>query len=174
MNGNGLVHDLERTSTRWPVASAARVDRFIKQKVGDAATVQSRRVLAAANAELANRALRRFFELLYDETADGALCNLGQDGRVLIAAPWSRTRHAAYGLTDHAARVLRSVITARLAAMPWRFQIMHLDADSGRWCVNLKHYGNLPAALDWLAQHGAVTSDLWLKHNDAMPRRGRR
>lgn len=172
MNGNGLVKDLERTSARWPAATAARVDKFIKQKVGDAAGVQSRRVLAAANAELANRALHRFFELLYDETADGVLCNIGEEGRVLIPAPWSRTRHDAYGLTDHGARVLRSIMTARLAAMPWRFQVMHLDAAAGRWRVNLKHYGNLAAALGWLDQW-PVTADLWLKHNDAMPRRGR-
>ena len=102
ISGTALHDELERTTQRWPVATMAKVDKFVKAAVGDAAAVQSRRVLAAAQAELANRAMRRFVELLYDETEGGAnLWNVGDGGRVLIPTPWSRTRHASYGLTDH-------------------------------------------------------------------------
>ena len=170
MNGNGLVKDLERTAQRWPVASAARVDKFVRGAVGAAAAVQSRRVLAGAQAELCNRALRRFVELLYDETDGGRLVNLGGGGRILIPAPWSRTRHAAYGLTDHSRRVLRGVLVAKLDVLPPRYRLLTCEAQS--WYVNLDSYGNVGAALGWLRKH-TFTADDWLKHNDAMPRRGR-
>lgn len=98
MTGNGkqLVGELERTAARWP-AAAAKVDKFVRAKVEQAASVQSRRVLAGAQAELCNRALRCFLELCYEETEAGTLCNLGVGG-VVLPSPWSRTKHADYGL----------------------------------------------------------------------------
>lgn len=170
MNGNGLVKDLERTAARWPVASAAKVDRFVKDKVSAAAAVQSRRVLAVAQAELCNRAMRRFVELLYDETDAGRLVNLGDNGRILIPAPWSRTRHRAYGLSDHSRRVLRAVLLAKLQAVAPRYRL--LTCEGRQWYVNLDSFGNGGAAAGWLRSRGTVTADDWLKHNDAMPRRG--
>ena len=170
MNGNGLVRDLERTSARWPLATAAKVDRFVKNKVGAAAEVQSRKVAAAAQAELANRAMRRFVELVYDETSEGVLCNLGDGGRVLLPAPWSRTRHRAYGLSDHGARVLRIIITAKLDAMPAKYRL--LTCEGGRWYLNME-FGSLGAGLGWLRSRGKVSPDDWLRANDALPRRGR-
>ena len=171
MNGNGLVHDLERTSARWPLAAAAKVDAFVKQKVAAAAGVQSRRVLAGAQAELCNRALTRFFELLFDETATGRLCNLGDGGRIRIPTPWSRTRHADYGLSDHGGRVLRSVVMQQLGSLPTFASPLYLD--DGAWHVNLRRFADLPAALAWLGKH-PVTADAWLLANDALPRRGGR
>ena len=170
MNGNGLVRDLERTSARWPLATAARVDKFMRGKVAAAAGIQSRKVLAAASAELGNRALQRFVELLYDETDGGRLANLGDGGRILIPAPWSRTRHRAYGLSDHGARVLRSIITAKLDAMPPRYRL--LTCEGGRWYLNME-FGSLGAGLGWLRSRGKVSPDDWLRANDALPRRGR-
>jgi hypothetical protein len=171
MNGNGMVKDLERTSARWPAAAAAKVDTFVRRRVGAAAEVQSRRVLAGAQAELGNRALRRFFELLYDETATGRLCNLGDGGRILIAAPWSRTRHAAYGLTDHGGRVLRACLMAQLQALPTFASPLFLAG--GRWHVNLRKYADLAPALAWLDKW-PISADAWLRANDSLPRRGGR
>ena len=169
MNGNGLVRSLERTATRWPLAAAARVDTFVKQRVSEAAGVQSRRVLAAAQAELANRALRRFIELLYETGADGRLYNVADDGRALIAAPWSRTQHAAYGLTDHQGRVLRRVLASKLASLGWRWRLFVLDRRGPR--VKLGIFSDAAAALDWLDRF-PVTADEWLQASDTMPRRG--
>jgi hypothetical protein len=171
MNGSGgLVHQLEQTAARWPMAAAAQLDTFVKRAVSDAAAVQSRRVLASAQAELCNRALRRFLELLYDETPGGRLANISPDGRVLIAAPWSRRQYAAYGLTDHGGRVLRSIFVRQLAALPSWTRPLHLDGK--QWHVNVRKYPDLPAALAWL-DRWPVTPDVWLAANDAMPRRGR-
>jgi hypothetical protein len=168
---NGLAYhdELKRTSQRWPVATAAKVDRFLRDSIGDAAAVQSRRVLAAAQAELDNRALRRFCEMLYEERRTGELWNVGDGGQILIPTPWSRTRYAAYGLTDHGGRVLRSIMVWRLGALPayrrW------LELDGGRWYLNLRYYGTHQAAKEWMREW-AITGDLWLEHNDRLPRRG--
>ena len=170
MNANGLVRDLERTATRWPLAAAARVDTFVKQRVSEAAGVQSRRVLAAAQAELCNRALRRFIELLYEVGPDGRHYNVDADGRALVAAPWSRTRHADYGLTDHQGRVLRRALAVKLGGLARHLRLFILDRRGPRLRLGL--YSDLTAALGWLDTY-PVTADDWLKANDAMPRRGR-
>ena len=170
VNGKALEHDLRSTAARWPLASAAKVDRYVKDRVAAGAAVQSRKVAAGANAELGNRAMRRFVELLYDESDGGRLVNLGDGGRVLLPAPWSRTRHRAYGLSDHTRRVLRVVLVAKLDALPPKYRLLTCEAQS--WYVNLDSFGTLPAALGWLRKH-TVTADDWLRANDALPRRGR-
>ena len=172
MNGNGVAFrdELERTAQRWPAAAAAKVDAFVKRSVADAAALQSRRVLAAAHAELCNRALRRFLELVFDQTPGGRLANIGDGGRILIPTPWSRRQHAAYGLTDHGGRVLRVLFLGELNNTASWAQPLYLER--GQWCVNLRKYGDLAAALAWLDRH-QVTADTWLAVNDAMPRRGR-
>lgn len=143
----------------------------MRTAVADSAAHQSRRVIAAANAELCNRAVGSFLAQLYDETADGVLCNLAVGGRIIIATPWSRTQHAAYGLTDHGARVLRAVIAEQLQRLPFSRTLLWLER--GRWHLNLRYYGSLAAAQTWLHEW-PVTADAWLRHNDALPRRGRK
>ncbi len=164
-----LHDDLQRTVKRWPAATAANVDQFVRSRVNQAAAVQSGRILATANAELANRALTRFIELLYDG-AGGTLYNVAVDGRIKIAAPWSRTRYADYGLSDHGARVLRSVITWRLAQLPSKHQL--LWCNGSRWFLNLARFPDLAAAGAWLGQF-PVTPELWHSHNETLPRRRR-
>ena len=44
--GNALHDELRRTVDRWPQAATATVSRWSRQKVGEMATAQSRRVLA--------------------------------------------------------------------------------------------------------------------------------
>ena len=170
MNGVALRDELERTAVRWPLATAAKVDTFVKGRVAALAGVQSRRVLAAAQAELCNRALRRFFELLYDQTPGGRYANIGPAGRVRIAAPWSRRQYAAYGLTDHGSRILRSIFVHQLSARPPMRR--PLEVEGGAWFVNLRKFPDLAAALAWLDQW-PVSADLWLEHADSLPRRGR-
>lgn len=170
-NGKPLVGELERTAQRWPLAAAAKVDKFVRREVQHAAEIQSRRVLAAAQAELCNRALARFIELCYDETESGTLANLGVGGVVLLPTPWSRTRHASYGLTDHGARLLRLLLLQQLDRQPPPRQLLVYGA--GRWVINLRRYPHLAAAQTWLAAT-QITPDAWLRANDGLPRRGRK
>lgn len=172
VNGKALTSELERTAQRWPVAAAAKVDRFVRSKVQHVAEVQSRLVLASAQAELCNRALKRFVELCYEETEAGTLCNLGVGGVVLLPTPWSRTRYASYGLTDQGGRVLRALLVAQLRQqLPPSRRLLRYGG--GKWAVNLAAYPHLPAALAWL-EACAVTPDQWLRANDTLPKRGRK
>lgn len=170
MNGTALHGELERTTQRWPVATAAKVDRFVKERVQAATQVQSRKVLAAARAELARRALASFARRLYeDERVGGELWNVGEDLRILIATPWSRTQHAAYGLTDHDARILRAWLVRRLDNLPGKYQWLHYAG--GKWFVNFGACPDQAAALAWLAKFGP-TADDWADAAELVPRRG--
>lgn len=170
VNGKALAGELQRTAQRWPVASAAKVDKFVRSKVQHAAEIQSRRVLAAAHAELCNRALRSFIEKLYEETEGGLLPNLGIDGRIDIPTPWSRTRYGGYGLTDHGGRVLYAIIVGKLDRLQPAWRLLHFQR--GRWYLNLESYPRQEAALGWLRRYG-ITADQWLAANDRLPRRGK-
>jgi len=169
MKTPALHDELRRTTERWPRAAAANVDRYVRARVTQVTAVQSQRVLATANAELANVALTRFAELLYDGSPE-RLYNVDADGRILIPCPWSRTRYAAYGLTDQGSRILRSIIVTRLAQLPSKRQWLYMD---GRvWCVNLRHYPTAEMARQWIQEFG-VTPTLWAAHADALPARGK-
>lgn len=170
VTGSGLLQELTATVDRWSVASGAVVEQFTRQKLGDAAALESRRLVATAQADLANRAMTRFAELLYDAD-NGRLYNIRiETGRILIPMPWSRSRCYDYGLTDHAGRILRSIVVSALANAPARLRWLALVG--GQWHVDVVRYPTQATANEWLTKF-AVTSTLWLTHADALPRRGR-
>lgn len=169
VNGSALHDELARTVTRWPAAAGAKVGAFTRQKLGDLAQVESRRLLATAQVELANRAIWRFAELLFDD-AGGRRWNVARDGRILIPTPWSSTRHADYGLTDHGRRILRRAITDHLAHLPPSNRWL-LYAE-GRWHLS-RRYTTLEAVKAWMGEY-ALTPAMWAAAADATPRRGRK
>ena len=170
VTGSGLLQEITATVDRWSLASGAAVEQFTRQRLGDAAALESRRLVATAQAELANRAMVRFVELLYDAD-NGRLYNIrSETGRILIPMPWSRSRCYDYGLTDHAGRILRSIVTTTLASAPARYRWLSLAG--GQWHVDLVRYPTQTAVSEWLTKF-AITSTLWLTHADALPRRGR-
>lgn len=170
MVGNALHQELESTVQRWPLAAGARLESYVKRRLDDAVGAESRRLIATAQVELANRALARLFELAYEEDRTGRYWNLGADGRLLIATPWSRTQHSAYGLTDHQSRILRVALVDRLHRLPTKYQPL-LYAD-GIWRVQLTRFPTLQSTQAWLAEYG-LTPEVWQTAADATPRRGR-
>lgn len=169
MNGTALHDELKRTSGRWSVAATAKVDGFVRERVRAAAALQGRRVVATAHAELAQRALVRFVQLLYDAGAGGRLYNVAQDGRIRIPVPWSRVHHADYGLTDRDGRILYSMVSWRLEQLPSRHQLMWRN---GRWWIlNLARFPTHDQAGAWLAQF-PITPELWDEHAGKVPQRG--
>jgi len=165
-----LHAQLERTSASWPTATTAKVDRFVRGKIAEAAQAQSRRVIAEAKVELVTRALRRFFELVFDGD-DGLLYNVDPAGRLKIPTPWSRGRHTSYGLTDGDSRVLRAWLIWRLGQLPSRYKILWYDVESLRWHVNRRRFPDLVAAFAWLDEFGP-TATQWEAHTRRLPRRG--
>ena len=70
-------------------AGQAHVDAFVRDKLGAAATEEGLRVVAVAQAELAQRAVERWLELLYTDSR----FNLRTvDNQIRLAPPWSRSR----------------------------------------------------------------------------------
>lgn len=169
MTGTALHDELKRTAARWPVAASAKVEGFVRERLAAAAAVQGRRVVATARAELAQRAMQRFLEVLYDSDA-GRLYNVSRNGQLRIPVPWSRRRHSDYGLTDRESRVLASIITWRLQQLPSKHQLLFYDGR--RWVLNLARFPTHESAAAWLTQF-SITPALWDEHTSRVPQRGR-
>ncbi len=170
VTASGLIQEITGAVDRWSVASGAVVERYTRERLADAAAVESRRLVATAQAELANRAMVRFAELLYDAD-NGRLYNIRREtGRILIPMPWSRSKCHSYGLTDHASRILRSIVVANLDGSPSSLRWLRLAG--GQWHVDLRRFPSVATANEWVLKF-AITPTIWLRHADALPRRGR-
>jgi hypothetical protein len=168
-----LHEELRRVATAWPTAATAQVSRWAREKAAHTAQVQSRRLLAEAHAELLRRALVRFAELCYEGAPDDWY-NVGATGRVLVPVPWSRTQHAAYGLSDPDSRILRAHVADVLAHLPARRAWLWYDARGKRWHINRGAFPTLADAQGWLAGPGALTATRYLSLASDLQRRGAR
>ena len=171
--GNALHDELRRTVDRWPQAASAAVSRWSRQKVGEVATAQSRRVLAEAKAELLNRAMRRFVTIVYDG-APHVWYNIDAVGTIVTPTPWSRQRHAEFGISDPDSRALRIHVADVLASLPPRRALFWYDEGAGRWHLNRGSFPELAQALDWVEGPGRITPARWLTISASIPRRGQK
>ena len=163
---NSLHDELRATTERWPVAATAAVRGWARETLRDAAEVSSRRVLAEAKAELANRALWRFVDLCYDG-APALWYNVSHFGRVEVPTPWSRSRCYDYGLTDVAGRLLRVHMVGVLESLPERRRLFWFDGQY--WHLNRGGFPALPAAQEWIGTVGIVTAARWDALSQAYP-----
>lgn len=156
--------------TRRTAAAGASVRVRARSALASHAQVQSRRVLAEARAALLNSALRAFVETLY-EGAPEIWYNVAANGAIRTPTPWSRERHAAYGLSDPESRILRIHIVGVLEALPPRRSLFWYS-ERGRWHLNRGSYPELAAALDWLAGPGNLAPVRLHALEGTIPRRG--
>lgn len=163
---NRLHDDLRATVDAWPVAATAAVRGWARERVREAAEVNSRRVIAEAKAELANRALWRFAELVYDG-APALWYNVSLTGRIDVPTPWSRSRCYDYGLSDVAGRLLRVHIVGVLESLPERRRLFWFDGQY--WHLNRGTFPALSQAQEWLATVGNVTAARWDALSQANP-----
>jgi hypothetical protein len=169
---NALHDELNRVSAAWPVATSAKVSNWSRQKLGEVAQAQSRRVLAEARAELMQRAMRRFLALVYDG-APHVWYNVSGTGRIVVPVPWSRRQHAAYGLTDPDSRVLRVHVVDVVASLPGRRSLLWYDDAAGFWHLNRGGFPELAQALNWLDGPGRMTAARYMAIASTQDRRGR-
>ena len=169
--GNALHDELRRTVDRWPQAATAQVSRWSRQKLGDVATAQSRRVLGEAKAHLLNQALRRFVTILYDG-APHTWWNIDPTGKIIIPTPWSRQRHPEFGISDPDSRALRIHVADVVASLPPRRSLFWFDEGAGRWHLNRGSFPELSQALDWVDGPARVTPARWSSIAASIPRRG--
>ncbi len=158
-------------SARTVAAGQAHADAFVRDKLGAAATEEGLRVVATAQAELAQRAVERWLELLYVD----ARFNLRTvDNQIRLAPPWSRSRRVNYQLTEPQARLLRWVIVETLAALPARRRLFWYDAGATRWALNREKFPTLGDALAWARGPGAITPASWRAAQERYPAGRRR
>ena len=156
---SALARIIDDSTARADLAAVAAPNRFVRSKVRQAAESSSKRLVAASACQLVNTALRRFIALCY-ESDNSHLWNVAPDGRVLIPTPWSRSKHAAYGLSDTEHRVLRLAILTHNEEAPTSMQLWWYQG--GRWYLNRHSYPDAAAALQWLAQW-QITPAAWLQ-----------
>lgn len=149
-------------------AGQARIDQHASGRIIRMAEQQSLRVVHAAQADLAQRAVERWLELLYD-TRDDIWWNVRSDGLVRLAPPWSRSRHGAYGLSEPQARLLRRIVGELVGQLPERRQLYFYLELHQRWALNRNRFQTLAAALEWQRSVGAITAPMWHEFSVKFP-----
>ena len=111
-----------------------------------------------ARVELANEALARLAQLLYERDTDGAWANIDPyTHRLLIPAPWGRSGYKQWGLRWHEADTLRRVLLRRQRGWAGGRPLLYLwDEETRCWRLNLDDYPTLDAATFWLKRSGVV------------------
>lgn len=147
---------------------------FVRQRIGDQVDALTRAGQMAARVELANEALCRLTQLVYEKDADGVLANVDPStGRLLIPAPFGSSGWSHWGLRHWEGRTLNKVLRIRLEK--WRQgqrpPLYTYDGDGRYWVLNLHDYETLQAALWWLKKE-PVTLKEWREVYRAMNRTG--
>lgn len=162
------VATLTELSARTLAAGQARVDAHASGRILSMAEAQSLRVVHAAQADLAQRAIERWLELLYD--ADGPTWyNVRSDGMCLLAPPWSRSRRRSYGLSEPQARLLRIIVGDLVEQLPERMQLYYYLPAHQRWALNRRSFPALAAALEWQRSKGLIKAQTWHHYSVKYP-----
>lgn len=159
----GVLHaanQIADLSARALAAGQARIDSHASGKLAEIAADQSLRVIHAAQADLAQAAVERWIELLYDGAPD-LWWNVRADGIARLAPPWSRSRRRSYGLSEPQARLLRLIVADLAATLPERRQLYYYAAGAQRWSLNRRFFPTLAAALEWQATVGKISPPAW-------------
>jgi hypothetical protein len=155
-------------SARTLAAGQAHVDSHASGKIINLAEEQSQRVVHAAQADLAQRSIERWLELLYDVEGD-TWWNVRHDGLVKKAPPWSRSRHGSYGLSEPQARLLRRYVYELIVQLPERRQLYFYAESHQRWALNRKFFPRLELALEWQRSVGLIRPRTWHHYSVQYP-----
>jgi hypothetical protein len=157
-------------STRTLEATNARVAGYGTRRMAERAEVESRRVVAAAAAQLAQAALERWISLLYHRSDDGRTWyNVRSDNMIWLAPPWSRSKCGAYRLSEPQARLLLRIRQDNIDPLPERMRLYIYSPVHQRFFLNRHRFQELAAALEWQRTVGAVTTDMWHEFNEKYP-----
>lgn len=164
-----VTKSIAELSARTLAAGQARIDQHASGHLSRMAEQQSLRIVAAAQADLAQRACERWLETLYDGADANTWWNVREDHMIRLAPPWSRSRRTSYGLSEPQARLLRRIMIDLVTAMPERRQLFWYDAPSQRYYLNRRFFPTLPGALEWQHGPGRVTAVLWYSYGTRHP-----
>ncbi len=129
-------------ATQATAVAAADITPFetrLQTKADDLA----RGAMYQVTANLLVTALRRLIDAAFERV--GAMpVGMDPDGRLLVAAPWSKRSHARYGMARHQADLLREVVNtwqaAHVAGTFTTPPVFVRDDLTGKWYVNVTTY----------------------------------
>lgn len=164
------ANTLTKLGARTFEAANAKVSGYGTRKIGERAELESRRVVAAAAAALAQAALERWIKLVYHRSDDGQIWyNVRQDNMIKIAPPSSHSRCAAYRLSEPQARLLLRIRKDNIDPLPERMKLYIYSPKHQRFFLNRQRFPELAAALEWQRTVGAITVDMWHEFNERYP-----
>jgi hypothetical protein len=159
---------ISELSARTLAAGQARIDQHASGRIIKLAEEQSLRVVHEAMADLAQRGIEHWLELLYD-VQGSVWWNVRADGMVLKAPPWCMSRRAAYGLSQPQARLLRIIVIDLIAHLPVTRQLYYYLPQHKRWAVNRSRFPTLALALEWQRTLGAIRPATWHAYSVEYP-----
>jgi hypothetical protein len=147
-------------SARTLAAGQARIDQHASGRMKKQAAVESQRVVHEAMADLAQRDIEHWLELLYD-VQGGGWWNVREDGMAIQAPPWCMSRCAAYGLSQPQARLLRIIVGDIVDRLPLTRQLYYYLPQHKRWFINRSRFPTPESALEWQRTLGAIKPAMW-------------
>lgn len=125
----------------------------------------SKKVTAAAQAEVIREAMARFITTVYEVDSMNRFWNVTEYGRIEISCPWSRKGSKKWGVRRIHAEILKhSMMITQNKRTPFIF-----DDIEHRWYLDLENYRDATAALQWLDQFN-INGDMWHLMMDAWKR----
>lgn len=143
--------------------------RAIKRRIVEKAEDLSLAGKLAAQLALANEAIFKLTQLIYQADTDGSFANVDPaTGAILIPTPWGRVGHKHYRLRRTEAELCRMILLGRqrtLEAMKAADrakypQLYYYAEDWRKWFANLDAYPTYQQAQNWL-QLGPLTLQEW-------------
>lgn len=154
-----MINDIVKVTSSALNVMNARVDAYARRSTLRQVNDLSRKALMVAEADLAQAAIERWLEVLYD-VHDGVLCNVDSSGVVLVPPPWSRTRHNDYGINSSQAVILLRVVKL-YSQIPKRMRPYFYNIDTQRWHLNLVGFPTLQSALQWQQSTALISAKTW-------------
>jgi hypothetical protein len=155
------THAVERTQKRKPTVAGAvaNINRYVDQRLGEAAASLSRGAIAAARIQLVNEAMTGLGVLIYETDAAGFPVNVdGATGRVLVPKPWGGAGWKYWKLRQWEGRVLRRVLDRRMRAGE-RVALFLYDGAMNDWLLNKRYDTPTKYAAYW--QQQPITPAEW-------------
>lgn len=151
--------DITTTVDRKQIIRASVPVSFVRQRIYQAAQELNLAGELAARVELANEALCRLVELLYQPDSDGHPAHIDPaTGRILVPLPWGSVGWKRWGLRHHEAVVLRMILLARQCGTT-RPALFLYGTDTRCWYLNTNDYPTLPAAAHWLKRSAILLAE---------------
>lgn len=155
------VATVERTVKRKPTVAGAvaSVNRYVDQRIGEAAESLSLGAIAAARIALVNQAMTDLATLIYEVDGAGYPVNVDPvTGRILVPLPWGAAGWRYWRLKQWEGRILRKLLDRRMRASE-SVALFLYSGESNGWHLNRRY--DTPAKYAGYWQQQPITPTEW-------------